>query len=1339
MVGPESRSRVTPKLEDNFVSVRIGNCNTRAIIDTGAHRSCISLSFVRRLKLQNKIIKTSDRRKLFTADGRPLKVIGTIYLTINIEDLLLPATFQVIDRLNYDALLGMQFLSDTNANIDIPSKTLTLYDGLVDTKLMKSSDTLLRTINAVTIPARSEALIPVSVPRCFDSKEAIVEPSANIGKRCLALAKAIVHPEYGRTVCKVLNPTNVPILLKRRTTIAVIEHYPIDYISVIEDTVPNDIVSGRMADPVISMTEQKLAIKKKGISLDQNDLTDAQFERLVHLIYMNLDLFATSMQDLVGTDVVRMDIDTGDAAPIRKRPYRQSPQIMQEMRKQVEEMEAADIVESSDSPWNSPCLLIKKSGGNEYRFVNDLREVNKLTRPVFWPMPTITDIVDTISDKSPTRFTKLDMKNAYFQILLTDESKPKTAFSVAGKHYQYKRMVQGLSNSAQCWQRLLTKVLSDMLFKSAIVYLDDVLLLSRDFDEHFGHLTMLFDKFRQARLRMNGKKCKFATDGVQYLGHYISAQGIVPDSSRTEIIINWPRPQNQKQIKSFLGVTGFYRRHVPNYSLRSAPLRDLLAKDKPFVWGDAQEDAFTDLKNVLIKPPVLEFPVAERVYYLQCDAANSDKSGIGYVLGQIDELGHKHVISYGGRGLRACERRWCITQLEALALLTGIRENHIYLAGRPFIVYTDHVSLKYLQSLKVSANNRLARWALALQPYTFEVRYKEGRKLTAADGISRRPYPEPQVDETDDDDELAEDSYIAQIDVDVFDGPDGRDGMGLQTHWHEITFEYAYTEPYMTQSETLNVVEQEVGTDITDTCDIQTLQRKCPDLIPFFQYLEDGVLPQDDKAARKLVFEAEQFVIDNGVLYHIFHPRSKRIDQVKPVIKQLCLPRELREPVLKSYHDNNCHIGQERLYNTLKLKYYFPFMFSCVLKYVASCERCQQAKTSTHRKRAPLRPLEVVPPFHRVHIDFVGPLPETSPDKFQHLLVVVDSTTLWPEAFPLKSTTAEEVARTLYKDIIARHGLFQKLVTDGARSFRNKLITELCKLLKIKHTITSAYNPAANSKVERMNQSLIRSMKLITEKQSDWAEYVTPVLMSYRASVTSSTGVSPYYAIYGREMQLGIDLQLLQEMEKSTDLQSYTSELIPRLRMTHDIIQQNLKDNNDEMKRRYDQNTQTPNFQLGDKVMVFQPAIKKSECAKLKSLWSGPSLIVYKSDDGLSYKLKNCVTGKESHSFVHSNRLKPFNEDRDLLYSKYQVTPQPQTAVTDVSSDDSSLQTADQEADDWLPIQKIVGRKKVNSKVTYKVLWMDGTTSWLPARDVTEFAKNSYIIEKRQKSRKRRQ
>jgi len=631
----------------------------------------------------------------------------------------------------------------------------------------------------------------------------------------------------------------------------------------------------------------------------------------------------------------------------------------------------------------------------------------------------------------------------------------------------------------------------------------------------------------------------------------------------------------------------------------------------------------------------------------------------------------------------------------------------------------------------VSANNRLARWALALQPYKFEINYKEGKKLTAADGISRRPFPEPVVEE--EDEEIAEDSYIAQIDTDIFDSvtDNTMESNNAKKKWTVITFDHKKNvcqEPDVsTEDELLNINEP---VDITSGYNIQELQRKCPDFIPIFDYIENGILPDDDKSARKLILESEQFLIDDGILYHIFHPRTKRLNVIKPTVQQLCVPGVLREELLTAYHDNNAHVGRERLYNTLKFKYYFPRMYTSVIEYVSSCDVCQRTKTSPHTKKAPLKPLEVVEPFGRLHLDFVGPLPKT-PEGFRHILVIVDSASLWCEAFPTKTTNAEEVAHILYKEIISRYGVMRQLLTDNGSSFRNKLIAELCRLLKIKHTFSSPHHPQGDGKCERMNQTIIKSLKLMCKDQTDWAENITPVLMSYRGTATLPTGISPHYVLFGREMNLGIDITLMNEFHKAPDIQSYTAELLPRLKLTHDIIKQNLQDSQVKMKKYYDVKSEEPKFEIGSKVLLHDPTTKQGESPKFKRRWMGPYMIIHKSDDGLLYKLRHCDTGREQRSMIHGNRLKAYNDDRDLFYNRHNI-------VKPIHKQNSDLCQPNADSGEWFEIKKVTSRKFLNGKETFLVWWQDGSKSRVDATDVSEYAKEMYFINLKKKNRRKR-
>ena len=250
MDGLES-PRVRQNLDDdNYILTKIGRWTIKALVDTGAHHSCVSLSFIRRIRKQKLIVNSANQRRLFSANGKPMRVIGTIQLTLDFNNLTVPITFCVLDHLHHDIILGMDFLKQTNANIDIPSKVVTLYDGLVGVNLTRPADVILRTVDAVLIPPRSEALIPVSVPPYCGSVLSIIEPSIKLSNKNLTLARTIVIPKQDRTACKILNPTDVPIFLRHRTVIGVIDKISIESINVIDNLLPCDSETKEETSPI---------------------------------------------------------------------------------------------------------------------------------------------------------------------------------------------------------------------------------------------------------------------------------------------------------------------------------------------------------------------------------------------------------------------------------------------------------------------------------------------------------------------------------------------------------------------------------------------------------------------------------------------------------------------------------------------------------------------------------------------------------------------------------------------------------------------------------------------------------------------------------------------------------------------------------------------------------------------------------------------------------------------------------------------------------------------------------------------------------------------------------
>ena len=249
--------------------------------------------------------------------------------------------------------------------------------------------------------------------------------------------------------------------------------------------------------------------------------------------------------------------------------------------------------------------------------------------------------------------------------------------------------------------------------------------------------------------------------------------------------------------------------------------------------------------------------------------------------------------------------------------------------------------------------------------------------------------------------------------------------------------------------------------------------------------------------------------------------------------------------------------------------------------------------------------------------------------------------------------------------------------------------------------------------------------------QTDWAENITPVLMSYRGTATLPTGVSPHYVLFGREMNLGIDITLMNEFHKAPDIQSYTAELLPRLKLTHDIIKQNLQDSQVKMKKYYDVKSEEPKFEIGSKVLLHDPTTKQGESPKFKRRWMGPYMIIHKSDDGLLYKLRHCDTGREQRSMIHGNRLKAYNDDRDLFYNRHNI-------VKPIHKQNSDLCQPNADSGEWFEIKKVTSRKFLNGKETFLVWWQDGSKSRVDATDVSEYAKEMYFINLKKKNRRKR-
>lgn len=416
--------------------------------------------------------------------------------------------------------------------------------------------------------------------------------------------------------------------------------------------------------------------------------------------------------------------------PIKQRYYPVSPFKQRLIDEEIDEMLKLGVIEPSKSPWSSPVCLVKKKD-NSYRFCIDFRKLNSKTKKDSYPIPYISAILDRL--KNAHYISSIDIKSAFWQVPLSEASKELTAFTVPGRNlFQFTRMPFGLTNAPATWQRIIDRVLGVDLENNVMVYLDDIIIISSTFNEHLKILGLVFDRLKDAGLLVKPEKCHFCKPELKYLGHVVDSKGLRPDPEKVQAIVNILPPTNLTEIRRFIATASWYRRFIPSFSSILSPLSHLTRKNVKFNWTPECQSSFNTLKEALITAPVLTCPDFDKTFVLQTDASHY---GLGAVLTQSFVDGEK-VICYLSRSLTRQEMKLTVTEKECLAVIWGVEKLRHYLEGVHFKVITDHHSLLWLHNLK-DPQGRLARWALRLQPYDFQLIHRKGKEHIVPDFLSR--------------------------------------------------------------------------------------------------------------------------------------------------------------------------------------------------------------------------------------------------------------------------------------------------------------------------------------------------------------------------------------------------------------------------------------------------------------------------------------------------------------------------------------------------------------------------------------------------------------------------
>ncbi|UYV75641.1 hypothetical protein LAZ67_13000826, partial [Cordylochernes scorpioides] len=679
-----------------------------ALVDTGADLSVVDLRTA--LDTGHGISKLA--KICAGPDGKKLDMVGSIFLNIKIDDETLSHNFVILKTHLRTLILGRDFLKKMNAKIDCKQETIK-YDLTNNHDEINFEMLKIKSAKDSIVPECSMKLIKALV-ETEDGEYIIEESSKMFQTNGLRLARSLINIINRETHIWITNPYPRPLKIMK-----------------------NQILAFGSSPAKINVSREREVEKNEEPRFQINEnLSPKEQKELKQVLERYGDLFSSR---LGRTNLAKHRIDTEDAKPIKHKPYRVSAKERDIIKEQIDEMLTEGIIRPSSSPWSFPVILVKKRDG-KYRFCVDYRKLNNVTVKDVYPIPRIDEVMDTL--QGSTHFSAIDLRSGYWQVEVEERDKEKTAFTTAHGLYEFNVMPFGLCNAPATFERNMENMLGNLRWQICLCYLDDVIIYSPDFPTHLKRLEAVFRCFRESNLRLNDKKCRFAFEELEILGYITSKHGIKPAEHNIKAVRNFPRPKKVKEVQSFLGMCSYYRKFIKDFSKIADPLTNLIKKSVSFTWTERQEEAFQTLKTALLSPPILGHFNPNAPTYVHTDASNI---GIGATLVQ-DIGGEEKVISYLSRTLSKAEQNYSTTEKECLAVVWSMSKLRPYLYGRHFKIVTDHHALCWLKNLK-DPTGRLARWALKIQEYDFDIIHKSGKKHLDADGLSRGPLPETDWDE----------------------------------------------------------------------------------------------------------------------------------------------------------------------------------------------------------------------------------------------------------------------------------------------------------------------------------------------------------------------------------------------------------------------------------------------------------------------------------------------------------------------------------------------------------------------------------------------------------------
>ena len=1050
--------------------------------------------------------------------------------------------------------------------------------------------------------------------------------------------------------------------------------------------------------------------------------------------------------------------------PIAVPMYGSSPEKRRVMDEQIDKWFEQGVIEPSISPWSAPVVIAYRNG--KPRFCVDYRKLNAATIPDEFPIPRQSEILSSLSGAQV--LSSLDALSGFTQLELDPDDIEKTAFRTHRGLFQFRRMPFGLRNGPSIFQRVMQGILAPYLWIFCLVYIDDIVVYSKSYEEHIGHLDKVLEAIEKAGITLSPSKCHLFYGSILLLGHKVSRLGLSTHEEKVRAITELDHPRKLSQLQTFLGMVVYFSAFIPFYTSICTPLFQLLRKGCKWKWGAEEEYAFAAAKEALRKSPVLGHPIEGKPYRLYTDASDE---ALGCALQQVqpiqvkdlkgtraydrlkkafekglpppkltaslssktsdspsdDKWGNnldsttvhvERVIGYWSRTFKSAETRYSTTEREALAAKEGLVKFQPYIEGEKILLVTDHSALQWARTYE-NANRRLAAWGAVFSAYSpgLEIIHRAGRVHSNVDPLSRLPRAPPDHISPLKDSSLTilTDSSLAEEQERQLNSSPAKEAFVI---WSVDECLEGIGSAWGLQGER-NDIEDEHSLDTLPVGDeYWDASNPAPNLHVSMDpdFLQSWVSDyEDDRSFSKICADKKHLAADwkgngrflkdeRGLLFFLDNNYQPR----------LCVPEKKRNFVLKEAHENpleSAHAGAERLWQTLSQKYYWKRMKVDIINYCRTCDICQKIKTTNFNKFGYLIPNPIPSrPYQSISMDFIVNLPWSN--GFNAIFVVVDRLTKQGSFIPCTTgLTAEEFAELFVKHIVCRFGLPDSIITDRDPRWTSDFWRGIAYFLKTKMSLSSAHHPQHDGQTEILNRHLTTMLRAyISDDLSDWSAWLHILEFAYNNTLHSSTGASPNFLTYSFQPKTPLDFLLPAETQEGKDhsysLNPAAKGFLETLAMHRDSAKRSIAKAQDEQSLQYNKGRRAvPEFKQGDRVLV------------------NPHTLDWIDSKGTGAKLKQRWIGPfEVTQVINPKVFRLRMSDKYLGFPVFNIEhlkkyheSAPEMGERTVMPESRRTQVESQEYE----VEDIVGHRRSGKALQYLVRWLGygpQYDTWEPAR-----------------------